>query len=231
MKRPTVHKVMTTDVVTVRPDASFREVVSALAAHRISGVPVVGEDHRVLGVVSEADLLLSEERKAARHDAHAVVAARRRHPDRGDQGTSATDTARSLMSSPAVTVTPSTTVAEAARLLSRYRIKRLPVIDQDERLIGIVSRADLLQIFLKPDAEIQDEVVHEVIMRSLWQDPAKLRVEAHDGVVRLRGELELKSLIPIAVQLTATIDGVVSVIDELSYERDDTTAAAQRYWR
>lgn len=231
MKRPTVHKVMTTDVVTVQPDVPFREVVATLAAHQISGVPVVSEDRQVLGVVSEADLLVREERKASQRDAHAVFGARRRHTDRVVGSTGVGDTAGSMMSSPAVTVTPSTTIVEAARLLSRYGIKRLPVIDQDERLIGIVSRADLLRIFLKPDSEIRDEVVHEVIMRSLWQNPAKTQVEVLDGVVTLRGELELKSLIPIAVQLTATIDGVVNVIDELSYERDDTTVDAQRYWR
>lgn len=236
MKRPTVHKVMTADVVTVRPDVPFREVVSTLAENHISGVPVVGEDRHVLGIVSEADLLRREERKASQHDARGVFGGRRNRighdgPGRHDGRTVVADTAGSMMSSPAVTVSPGTTIVEAARLLSRYGIKRLPVVDTDDRLIGIVSRADLLRIFLKSDAEIRDEVVQEVIMRSLWQDPAKVNVDVHDGVVTLRGELDLKSLIPIALQLTATIDGVVSVVDELSYERDDTTAEAKRYWR
>jgi CBS domain-containing protein len=243
MKRPTVQKVMTTDVVTVQPDTPFRDVVTTLAAHQISGVPVVSREQEVVGVVSEADLLVREERKASQQDARTVFRAHRpghghAHGRVGADGsagagadTVVADTAGSMMTSPAVTVTPNTTIVEAARLLSQYGIKRLPVVDQEHRLIGIVSRADLLRIFLKPDSEIRDEVVHEVIMRSLWQDPTKIQVEVHDGVVTLRGELELKSLIPIARQLTATIDGVVRVEDELSYERDDTTEEAQRYWR
>lgn len=242
MKRPTVQKVMTTDVVTVQPDVPFRDVVTTLAAHQISGVPVVSKEQEVLGVVSEADLLVREERKASQQDARTIFRAHRpghghghTHGRGGADAAAAdtvvADTAGSMMTSPAVTVTPNTTIVEAARLLSRYGIKRLPVVDQEHRLIGIVSRADLLRIFLKPDSEIRDEVVHEVIMRSLWQDPTKIQVEVHDGVVTLRGELELKSLIPIARQLTATIDGVVRVEDELSYERDDTTEEAQRYWR
>lgn len=239
MKRPTVHKVMTADVVTVQPDAPFREVVSTLAEHHISGVPVVDGGDHVVGIVSEADLLVREERKASQQEAHGVFATHRRHHEQDSGATAAAgprtmvigDTAGAMMSTPVVTVTPATTVVEAARLLSRHGIKRLPVVDADERLIGIVSRADLLRIFLKPDSEIRDEVVQEVIMRSLWQDPAKVKVDVHDGTVTLRGELELKSLIPIAVQLTATIDGVVGVVDELAYERDDTTPEAQRYWR
>ncbi|GAA0265318.1 CBS domain-containing protein [Actinomadura nitritigenes] len=212
MKRPTVETVMTSDVVTVSPDDSFKDVITALADHEISGAPVVDEGGRLIGVVTEADLL----RKAA---AGQGGPGRRQRLER--QRSEAT-TAGEAMSSPAVTTTADTAVAEAARSMCRHGFKRLPVVDPDGRPVGIVSRADLLSVFLRADAEIHDEVIHEIVIQSLWLDPAEVEVDVRDGVVTLRGRVPVASLVPIAERLTASVDGVVRVINRLDYDEDDS---------
>jgi Predicted signal-transduction protein containing cAMP-binding and CBS domains len=128
------------------------------------------------------------------------------------------------MNTPAIAVTPTTTVVEAARLLAMRGFKRLPVVDQDERLVGIITRRDLLRVFLRTDKDIRDEVVGEVLRHYLWQDVELLQIDVSDGVVVLKGRLDLKSLIPIAVRLTSAVEGVVRVVDDLTFDRDDTTS-------
>jgi CBS domain-containing protein len=126
------------------------------------------------------------------------------------------------MTSPAVTVGPDVTVAEAARLLHRHGVKRLPVVDPAGPLLGIVSRADLLKVFLRPDGEIAADVRQEVLVRSLWVEPDSVDVDVRDGVVTLRGRLERYSQTAIAVNLVHGLDGVVDVVNELDFEVDDT---------
>jgi CBS-domain-containing membrane protein len=213
-----VKDVMTTPVVTVDPTTSFREIVARLAEHRVSAVPVVDDDNRVLGVVSEADLLLKEE--FPEPDKDIPLWRTRRH--RLERAKAAGDTAAELMSAPAVTVGPDATVTEAARLLHRHGIKRLPVVDPAGPLLGIVSRADLLKVFLRPDAEIAREIRQEVLQRAMWVNPDTVAIEVRDGVVTLTGQLERRSLIPIAVSLVHGLDGVVDVVDRLTFEFDDT---------
>lgn len=224
MKRPTVGTVMTSDVVTVPSDAPFKDVITALADHEISGVPVVDGEGRVLGVVTEADLL--------RKTAAALDTGQGRKPRSGrerlDRARSQATTAGEAMSSPAVTTTAGATVAEAARSLSRHGFKRLPVVDPDDRPVGIVSRADLLRVFLRTDAQIRDQVTHEIIIQSLWLDPAEVEIDVRDGVVTLRGRVPLASLVPIAERLTASVDGVIRVINQLDYDEDDSAHPHRR---
>ena len=212
MKRPTVETVMTSDVVTVPSDASFKEVTTALVDHGISGVPVVDAERRVIGVVTEADLL----RRAAADQG--VRPGREQRPNERSDA----PTAGEAMSSPAVTTSAGATVNEAARTMSRHGFKRLPVVDPDGRPVGIVSRADLLSVFLKTDAQIHNEVIHEIVIQSLWLDPAEVEVDVRDGVVTLRGRVPLASLVPIAERLTASVYGVIQVINELDYDEDDS---------
>ena len=126
------------------------------------------------------------------------------------------------MTSPAVTVGPDASVAEAARLLHRHGIKRLPVVDPPGPLLGIVSRADLLKVFLRSDADIAQEIRQQVLQRAMWMDPDTVGVDVRDGVVTLTGQLERRSLIPITLSLVRGLDGVVEVVDRLSFELDDT---------
>jgi CBS domain-containing protein len=130
-------------------------------------------------------------------------------------------TAGRLMSEPAVTVHAEDTIAEAARTMAQRRVERLPVVDEEDRLVGIVTRRDLLQVFLRPDSDIRQEVIEEVLVRTLWLAPRTVTVTVTEGVVTLDGHMERKSETEIAVSMTKQIDGVVAVVDKLTYRLDD----------
>ena len=213
-----VRDVMTQQVVTVDEHASFKDVAMLIAERRVSAVPVLDREGRVLGIVSEADLVLKEEYPAGRPEGRLFQGRRQRIA----QAKAAGDTAAELMTSPAVTVGPDASVAEAARLLHRHGIKRLPVVDPAGPLLGILSRADLLKVFLRSDADISREIRQQVLMRAMWMNPDTVVVDVRDGGVTLTGQLERRSLIPITVSLVRGLDGVVEVVDRLTFELDDT---------
>jgi CBS-domain-containing membrane protein len=210
---------MTQDVATVEEHASFKEVATRLTDRRVSALPVLDRQGRVVGIVSEADLMLKEEFPEGPPEARLFHGRGRRETRAKVAG----GTAAELMTSPAVTIGPDASVAEAARLLHRHRIKRLPVVDPAGPLLGIVSRADLLKVFLRADADIATEVRQRVLVRAIWIDPDTVVVEVRDGVVTLTGQLERRSLIPITVGLVRGLDGVVDVVDRLSFQFDDST--------
>ena len=212
-----VRDMMTTEVVTVEPSTPFKEIVARLAGRRASAVPVVDEDGRVLGVVSEADLLLREEYPDPAQDVPLVWTRRRRIEREKASGMCA----RELMSAPPVTVPPTATVAEAARRLHAAGVKRLPVVDEDGRLLGIVSRADLLKVFARPDDAIRREVVDEVILRDFMMDPSRFFVRVQDGVVVLEGAVERRSLVPFVLRAVQGVEGVVRVENRLTDDVDD----------
>ena len=176
------------------------------------------QDGRVAGIVSEADLLLKEEFPEGPASGRRFQG----HRQRVERAKAAGDTAAELMTTPAVTVGPDATVTEAARLLHRHGIKRVPVVDPAGPLLGIVSRADLLKVFLRSDAEIAQEVRQDVLVRAMWVNPDTVTVEVRDGVVTLTGQLERRSLVPITVSLVHGLDGVVDVVDRLTFEVDDS---------
>ncbi|KOT60310.1 MULTISPECIES: CBS domain-containing protein [Streptomyces] len=220
MKHRLIDQVMNRDVVTTSPEAPFKEVADLLARHAISGVPVVDRDDKVLGVVSETDLMSHQ--AAQDDDAPRPWYALRRRAKSAARTKTGGRTAGDLMSSPAVTIGPRRTVAEAARTMAAHRVERLPVIDEEGRLMGIVTRSDLLSVFRRPDEEVRDEIVEDVLVRTLWLAPHTIDVRVHDGVVTLTGKLQRRSEVPIAIRLTGRVDGVVSVIDHLSYQEDDS---------
>ncbi|MFJ9668844.1 CBS domain-containing protein [Streptomyces sp. NPDC101219] len=219
MKHNKVGSVMTTDVVRADYGTPFKEVARLLAAHRISGLPVVDEDDRVIGVLSQTDLIT---RQAA------TPGPRRRFPfpglTRGARRQAAKANARTagrLMTEPPVTTHADDTVVQAARTMARHQVERLPVLDEEDRLVGIVTRRDLLQVFLRSDREIRDEVIEEVLTRTLWLAPNSIDVSVVEGVVVLSGCMERKSETEIALSMTRRIDGVVGVVDKLTYRLDD----------
>jgi CBS domain-containing protein len=128
------------------------------------------------------------------------------------------------MTAPAITVTGDLTITEAARRMIRHGVKRLPVVDRYGKLVGIVSRADLIRAFARGDEELLAEVREEVLERALCLAPGTVRADVSDGVVTLTGELDRKSLVPIAVSLTRQVPGVVDVVDRLTFTFDDTHA-------
>ncbi|MFJ9898301.1 CBS domain-containing protein [Streptomyces sp. NPDC091280] len=199
----TVSDVMTHTVVAVGSEAPFKEVAKLLDQWKVSALPVLAGEGRVVGVVSEADLLAKEEFRdteegdsAARTKAGAV-------------------TAGELMSTPAVSVHPDATVAEAARIMARRHVKRLPVVDGVGLLQGVVSRGDLLKVFLRQDGEIAAEVRHDVLNRLPVTSP--LTVGVSDGVVTLGGSLPDRQLVPVIARAVRAVEGVVDVRLDLTH--------------
>ncbi|GGS83297.1 CBS domain-containing protein [Nonomuraea spiralis] len=221
--RMTVADVMTTEVVTVTAATPFRDIAEALVTGGVSAVPVIDDDHHVLGVVSEADLLRKEEfrEQFCREGYRPPLRARLRHP--GARRKAGGDTAAELMTSPAVTITAGAAAVEAARLMDAHDVRRLAVVDYNGRLEGIVSRRDLVRLFLRGDAEIAAEVRDDILDRALWVNTDGVRVTAEHGVVTLSGWMERRTEAAIAVRMTGRVNGVVGVVDELAWKQDDST--------
>ena len=218
MRHLEVDDVMTRRVTTVQVGARFKDVARALAEHKISAVPVLDGDGTLVGMVSEADLL----RKEQYHED--ALPTRRRFGSRRERVLRAKalgDFAGDVMTAPAITIGPEATVVEAAKLMIEQNVKRLPVVDADGCLIGIVSRADLLWVFLRPDDEIAEEIRHEVLARVLLQEPT-YTVAVTDGIVTLSGKLDRRSTVEIADRLVRAVDGVVDVVNGLTYQVDDS---------
>ncbi|GAA2575025.1 CBS domain-containing protein [Dactylosporangium fulvum] len=214
-----VRDVMTRGVVTVAPGFGYKQIVDLLIERGVSAVPVVDDARKVLGVVSEADLLHKVEFDGA--DVHARLFERRRH--RVAKRKASGDTAGSLMSSPAVTVPATATLTQAARLMERHNVKRLPVLDDAGDLVGIVSRRDLLRRYLRGDDAIRQDILDNVLGGVLWLDPVEVTVEVTEGRVALSGKVDRRSTAQIAVRLVRALDGVVTVTDDLEWGFDDTT--------
>jgi CBS-domain-containing membrane protein len=222
-----VKDVMTSEVICARPSTPYKQLVRLMAEAHVGSVPVIDDQRHVLGVVSEADLLLKPGTPA---DAvrRSVLAIRRRRAQRLKAGGG---TAAELMSWPVVTVGPQATVAEAARQLHQYRVKRLPVTDAEGRLVGIVSQADVLKVFLRPDSEIGREIADQVLAGDLLADAEHVQVRVRDGVVLLEGTCERRSRIPALVHAVAGVEGVVRVENRLGYDRDDASSLPHPFSR
>jgi len=218
MKRWTVGDVMTSAVVTVGEDTPYKEIVEKLAAHAVSAVPVVTGEGRVVGVVSEADLLHKME--FAGLEPHVRRLERRRR--RVARAKAGADTAGHLMTAPAVVIGPKESLTTAAKLMDAEAVKRLPVVDQSGRLVGILSRRDLLRVYLRDDKAILREVTEDVLLRALWIEPGTVVVHVERGVVTLAGPLDRRSSVPLVVRLVEIVPGVVEVVDHLTYHYDDT---------
>lgn len=218
MRHRTVAEVMTRGVVAVPPDATFREVVQVLARHGISGVPVVDAEHEVLGVVTEGDLL---GRQARTGGITLWELVRHKLYQRKNSGR----TAAELMTAPAVTVSSAAPLTIAAATLARSGIKRAPVLDAEHKLVGIVSRRDVLSVYRRDDAELAAEIRSEVLEHAMCLLPEQVSVAVEDGVVTLCGTVERTSAIDVLTALTAAVDGVVAVHPELTAQVDDTRTA------
>jgi CBS domain-containing protein len=221
MKHRTVSDLMTHSVVRVPARTPFKEVVKTLADHDITAVPVVDAADRPLGVVSEADLLRRESMQPDPAGLSAVLDA----PVDASIQPAAT-TAEGLMTSPAVVAHPEWTVVQAARAMDQGKVKRLPVVDETGRLVGIVSRADLLRVFLRRDRVIREEISGDILERTLGIGSDEVVVAVTDGRVSLRGTVERRELIPVVLRLCEQVDGVVEVTESLDYRTDEPVAVA-----
>jgi CBS-domain-containing membrane protein len=217
-----VSDVMTQTVVSVGRQAPFKELVQLMRDWQVSALPVVEGEGRVVGVVSEADLLHKEEFRDGDPDRYPQL---RRIADLTKAGAL---TAEQLMSSPALTTRPDATLAEAARTMAHAEVKRLPVVDELGLLQGVVSRADLLKVFLRSDEEIAEEVRREVVSYLFPPPSSLLHVDVHEGVVTLVGRIRDSALVPVAARLVRAVEGVVDVEFELTAARPEETSGAGR---
>jgi CBS domain-containing protein len=225
MRRQTVKDVMTPNVVSVTETTPYKNIVQILAERAVSAVPVVDGAGKVIGVVSEADLLHKMQFSGLEPHVHLLERKQRRVARAKAEG----DEARDLMTSPAVTVDSDTSLPAVAKMMDEERVKRLPVVDEQGRLVGIISRRDLLRVYLRDDAAIRDDIREQVLRRTLWIDPDTITVEVNRGVVTLTGTADRRSTAQITVRLCEGIDGVVDVVDDLGYEYDDTTDLSRRH--
>jgi CBS domain-containing protein len=215
-----VSDLMTTDVVTTTPDTPIRAVARVLVERGISGVPVCDDTGAVIGVLSEGDILLKE---VGRVEARGGLLAWFLDPDSDwkvekSQALSAGE----AMSSPAITAVPYESVAAAARRMTDESVNRLPVVSSDGRLVGILTRTDLVRAFVRPDGLVAEEIREDVLRRVLWLTPGTVEVDVRDGAVRLAGELETQAEVEVLEKLVAKVPGVVSVQSDVTARTEKT---------
>ncbi|MFZ5855038.1 MAG: CBS domain-containing protein [Chloroflexota bacterium] len=220
-----VQDVMTRTVVSVRPETPLKDVAALMVEHGISGVPVVDEQGMVLGVVSEADFIVKERGlEGVRHRPLARFLGRADEA-RAEIAKVQAATAGSAMSSPAITIEADRPVREAAAVMIEREINRLPVVE-DGRLVGIVTRADLVRAYLRPDDELERVIRDEVLVKELWVDPADIEIRVERGVVHLRGTVDRRSTADLVARHVARVEGVVAVDSELAWRLDDSQIRA-----
>jgi CBS domain-containing protein len=209
-----ISDVMTRDVMTVSPDVTLKEVAEVLSGLGVSGLPVV-EDGRVVGVVSEADVLAKERGDSPRRSSLFGLLL-----DDGADLTAKLEarTAGEAMTSPAVTISQDRPLAEAAARMLDEQVNRLPVIEEDGTLVGIVTRADLVRAFARSDEEIAREVHEDVVLRTLWIAPERIQVSVEDGEVQITGHVESKAEAELLPEFVRKVAGVVSVSSSLTWD-------------
>jgi len=205
-----VKDVMTSRVIWVTKSSTFREMAAALREFRVSAFPVVDDDRKVIGIVSEADMLTKE----ALDDEPGVISGILHHRD---QAKARGITAGDLMTTAVVAVRPDDTVEHAAKLMYHRGVKRLPVTDESGHLVGIVSRADVLSVFDRTDAAICHEITHDVLLGEFMVDPLVFQATVMDGIVTLSGRPETSEVGRQMVWRVRRVPGVVAVRDRLDY--------------
>lgn len=216
----TVSAVMTSPVVTVTPDTTFKDAVRVLRRKRVSGLPVVDRDGQLVGIVTEADLL----NKVERRDPESYILESRRH--RADRAHAAAMDVASAMTREVVSVRPDFPIALAAREMHTRGIKRLPVVDDGGKVVGIVSRGDLLTVFLRSDREVRAEVKRVLEEAAAQHGGRHLKARVVSGVVELSGSFEERSRCDALVRTVTAIEGVIGVRSGMTFEVDDTVLQA-----
>ena len=219
----TVKDVMTTNVVAIGETASYKDIIIAMIGRRVSACPVLDVTGRVIGVVSEADLLLKE---LGPEHFDGPGASLRASGRRGERAKANGMTAAELMSTPAVTISPAASVAEAARLMHQYGVKRLPVVDADGQLAGIVSRLDVLSVFTRPDDQIRDDVM-QVIVGEFALNPDTFGVTVASGVVTVTGQFGSRAVVLQLRDAIRYVEGVVGVRDRARYPSENPAEHAE----
>ena len=205
--KSTIKDVMSTHVIAVRQGASYKDMAAMLREQRVSAFPVLDDHDKVIGVVSESDLLTKEALEGTVPGVSQGMMSQREH------ARASAVTAADLMTTPPVTIGPDESVTQAARLMYSRRVKRLPVTSDDGTLIGIVTRTDVLSVYSRPDADIQHEIIQDLILG----DPARFTVSVTDGIVTIEGTAESTVVGRDIIEAARHVEGVVAVRDRLSY--------------
>ncbi|MFV9671946.1 MAG: CBS domain-containing protein [Acidimicrobiia bacterium] len=195
---------MTTDVITVSSETGIRDAARLMFRNRVSGLPVTTSDGTLAGIITEADFLRLE---VERHEGATEIG----------------ETVGDVMSPGVVTTGPDTEIYDAAKMMTFQDIKRLPVVDDDARLLGIISRADIVSVFTRPDDVIEDEIREDLIRRVLFIDPDQLNVSVASGVVTFVGEVGTRNEARLLTELASRLDGVLHVESQLAWRYDDGT--------
>jgi CBS domain-containing protein len=218
----TVSDVMTRQVHVASPATPFKVLVHLIEDNRVSAIPIVNEQGTPVGVVSEADLLFKERRQALM-DENGLLRPRKH---RRELGKAHGVVASEIMTSPPLTVAVNTSLIHAARLMQERNVRRLIVVDERGKIAGVVSRSDLLQVFLRTDEELLEEIASKVIPAILLSAPSGLTVHVSSNVVTLSGEVDRRSDAEILARVTREVDGVVDVVDRLTFRWDDRRPGA-----
>ena len=220
MKALLVRDVMTKDVVTVRTFASFREIVQTMLAHDIGAIPVVDSMGHAVGIVSRTDLIAKEASEPAGLQGVWRLLSRR---GRAAQARREATNAARLMGTGLVSVDADAGVARVVDLMQRHAVTHLPVVDERNVVVGIVSRGDLLRVFLRDDAEIREDVIRDVLIEALDAERDAIEVTVNGGIVTLSGTMDRASTAAHAVRLARAVPGVVDVVGKLHWRVDDTS--------
>jgi CBS domain-containing protein len=225
MRHTTVADVMSTNVISANPQDSFARLAAMLRNAAIRAVPVVDDDGKLRGVVSEADLMAAVAHPEGGDDRRWW---RPRHIRRGSPRAKAgATTAAELMTTDVETVTPATRLPAAARTMMDRQLSWMPVCDEAGRVVGVLGRSDVLTVFLRDDVSIRAEILDDILRYLLLADPSAVKVEVAGGVVTLTGELDTLLDTQVAVRLTERVEGVAAVVDQLRYRTDERATNAR----
>jgi CBS domain-containing protein len=222
-----VREVMTEDVLTIGPEAPLRDVAKILVERGVSGLPVCDIEGHVVGVISEGDILYKEHDPTEGRLGGPLGWLVDGSPDHTRTAKAQAVTAGTAMTSPAVTIPPYESVSQAARIMCERKVNRLPVV-KGGKLVGIVTRADLVRAFTRTDREIEQELREDVLARTMWVEPGRVDVAVRNGVVTLTGGLRVRADVELLERLASRVPGVLSVESDVRWEIDDTTRKGRR---
>jgi CBS domain-containing protein len=211
-----LNDLMTRDVITIGPDAPLKEAARRMIEAGVSGLPVTDDTGSLVGVITEADFVKEEANRRAKRRARLLRWLDREEPDHHHR------TVGDVMTREVLTLGPEADHAEAARLMKKSNIKRVPVVSKTGEMVGVVSRGDILRAFARPDAAIIDEIETRVMGEILWIDRTLVRITCEEGNVTLAGELDTRTDAALLAELTRRLDGVVSVDNLLTWKVDNT---------
>jgi CBS-domain-containing membrane protein len=207
---------MAVDAVSVGPDTSLREVARVMVELKISGLPVVDDENKVIGIVTEGDFVRKELERGRLGGIGMLGAIIH------DDSVADAETVGEIMTTDVRTISPDASLVEAARQMTEHGVKRMPVVDHEDHLIGVISRHDIVQAYTRPDEVIEDEIREDIIVRLLYLDPATLEVAVERGVVTVAGEVPTRSDARLLEAMVQRSDGVIRAVFDLEWKVDDT---------